>query len=77
MNTYFVTIVQNMKDGTQPINTIGYVDLNSAMMAYHQTCASSRANENMTGYICMVFNEHGNTEIKEYYKVATPEPEEA
>ena len=68
MNTFFVVSVQNMGDGSQPVGIYGYADLNTAMMAYHQTCASNRANKDVASYLCMVLNAHGGTEIKEYYE---------
>ena len=71
---FFLISIQKEKTGSFAQAIFQYANRSDAMSAYHSTLASNYISEALDGFCTMVINEHGGTEIKEYYyaPVITP-----
>ena len=73
MGKYFLTSIQTIGDSS-PVSTFAYNTLKEALSAYHATLASDYI-ASLDGFACVVLNEHGGTEAKEYWeKTPVPNP---
>lgn len=73
---YYLISIQKLEETTAQ-SIFAYEDKTSAMSAYHSTLASNYASTTLNGFCVMVINEHGGTEIREYWEkpYTPPEPE--
>ena len=71
---FFLISIQKDKTGSATQGIFQYANRADAMSAYHSTLASNYISETLDGFCTMVINEHGGTEVKEYYytPVITP-----
>lgn len=68
--------IQVAKDGTESKGMYSYDNRDKAIAVYHQKMASGMQNENLATVLNMVINEHGGTEVKEFWQAPVePEPE--
>lgn len=63
---YYVVSIQNLGETTAQ-NISAYGGRKKALSEYHSTLASNYVSDNLKGFAVAVLNEHGGTEIKEYY----------
>ena len=67
---YFVVSIQKIGAET-PCTITGYSSREEACSAYHSTLASNYISETMEGFSVVLMNEHGGTEMKEYWERPT------
>ena len=63
---YFVINIQKL-EGQTAQNVSAYENKKEALSVYHSTLASNYVSDALLGFAVAVLNEHGGTEIKEYY----------
>lgn len=63
---YYVVSIQNLGETTAQ-NIFAYEGRKKALSEYHSILASNYVAEALKGFAVAVLNEHGGTEIKEYY----------
>lgn len=71
---YFVVSIQKVGE-TAPTSIFAYNSEKEAYSAYHATLASNYISDVLDGFSVAILNEHGGTEIKEYWE-ETINPEE-
>lgn len=67
MNYYEIEIQVN-KEGTESKGMYSYDSKDKAVAVFHQKMASGMNNENLATVLNMVINEHGGTEVREYFE---------
>lgn len=72
--TYFVINIQKTDEST--IQSIfSYTSKEEALSTYHNTLASNYVSSTLRSFCVMLINEHGGTELKEYYQKPQPVPD--
>lgn len=75
---YYEIEIQVSKEGEESKGMYSYDSKDKAVAVFHQKMASGMQNQNLKSVLNMVINEHGGTEIREYWIAPVePEPEEA
>lgn len=73
---YYEIEIQVTKEGTESKGIYSYDNKDSAVATFHQKMASGMKNTNLKSVLNMVVNEHGGTEVKEFWLAPVePEPE--
>ena len=73
---YYEIEIQVTKEGTESKGIYSYTDKDSAVATFHQKQASGMKNTALKSVLNMVINEHGGTEVVEYWRAPVqPEPE--
>lgn len=76
---YFVFRVKFLKDGTiKKTEVMDYNTRQKAIAKLFSNIATDMADETLQGSVCVVLNEHGGTEKREYWELedeSTPESE--
>lgn len=72
---YFVVSIQ-MIGTTAPCTINSYDTFEGACSAYHSVLASNYISETLDGFSVVLLNEHGATEMKEYWVKPAPSPNE-
>jgi hypothetical protein len=68
--------IQVSKDGAESKGMYSYDSRDKAVAVYHQKMASGMQNANLATVLNMVINEHGGTEVREFWMAPVePEPE--
>lgn len=65
--TYYVINIQKTEESTMQ-SIFSYTSKSEALSVYHSTLASNYVSDTLRSFCVMVINEHGGTEIKEYYE---------
>ena len=73
---YYEIEIQVSKEGEESKGIYSYDSKDKAVAVFHQKMASGMQNQNLKSVLNMVINEHGGTEIREYWTAPTDEPEE-
>ena len=74
MRYYVVTM---MKEGSSnPCSIFGYNTREEACSVYHNTLASAYVSATLDAFSVVLLNEHGGTEMREYWERPMPEPNE-
>lgn len=68
--------IQVSKEGEESKGMYSYEDRDSAVATFHQKMASGMKNPNLKSVLNMVINEHGGTEVREYWEKAEEPVEE-
>ena len=63
---YFVVNIQKL-EGQTAQSIFAYADKKEALSVYHSTLASNYVSDALLGFAVAVLNEHGGTEIKEFF----------
>lgn len=64
---YYEIEIQVAKEGTESKGIYSYTDKDSAVAVFHQKMASGMQNANLKSVLNMVINEHGGTEVREFW----------
>lgn len=73
---YYEIEIQVTKEGTESKGIYSYTDKDKAVAVFHQKMASGMQNTNLKSVLNMVINEHGGTEVREFWLAPVePEPE--
>ena len=74
---YYMLSILTTAGGTSQ-TAYGYTSREAALSAYHSTLAANYASTILLGFCTVLLNQHGGTEMKEYWEkpVVPPEPEE-
>ena len=70
---FFVVSIQRTGD-SNPVSIFAYNTKEEALSAYHSTLASNYISETLVEFCAMVVNEHGGTEVREYWEAPQPVP---
>lgn len=68
---YFVVSIQKIGENS-PCTITSYDNDKDAYSAYHSILASNYISETLDAFSVVVLNEHGGTEIKEYFVKPLP-----
>ena len=71
---YFVVSIQEVEDGTTAQSIFAYDNKDQAFSVYHQTLASNYAASSLQAFCTLIINEHGGTEVREFWDRPTPPP---
>ena len=74
---YYVVRVKRLKDGTEKKSELmSYETRQEALAKFHTNMGTDMVDDTLIGSMCVVLNEHGGTEIKDYWQgEPAPEPE--
>lgn len=73
---YYEIEIQVNKEGEESKGMYSYDSKDKAVAVFHQKMASGMQNTNLKSVLNMVINEHGGTEVKEFWLAPVePEPE--
>ena len=73
---YYEIEIQVSKAGEESKGMYSYDSKDKAVAVFHQKMASGMQNANLKSVLNMVINEHGGTEVKEFWLAPVePEPE--
>ena len=64
--TYYVISIQKTDSGNAQ-SIFAYDSRDEALSAYHSTLASNYVSSVLNGFCVILMNEHGGTELKEYW----------
>jgi len=70
---FYVVSTQTVGE-THPCSIFAFETKEEAMSRYHSTLASDYVAENLDAFAVAVLNEHGGTEVREYWEKPAPEP---
>lgn len=73
---YYEIEIQVSKEGEESKGMYSYDSKDKAVAVFHQKMASGMQNQDLKSVLNMVINEHGGTEIREYWTAPTDESEE-
>lgn len=66
---FYVVRVKYLKDGTEKRSELmAYETRTQALAKFHQNLATDLVDDTLKGSMCVVLNEHGGTEEKEYWE---------
>ena len=73
---YYEIEIQVNKAGEESKGMYSYDSKDKAVAVFHQKMASGMQNANLKSVLNMVINEHGGTEVREFWMAPVePEPE--
>ena len=72
---FFVISIQTTEETTSQ-SIFAYDTKEEALSAYHSTLASDYIATALIAFCAMVVNEHGGTEVREYWEKPEPTPED-
>ena len=72
---YFVVSIQKVGE-TNPCSIFSYDTKEQACSAYHSTLASNYVSETLDAFSVVLLNEHGATEMKEFWEKPVDESQE-
>ena len=70
---FYVVSMQTVGE-THPCSIFAFETKELALSNYHSTLASNYVAENLDAFAVAVLNEHGGTEVREYWEKPAPEP---
>ena len=71
---FYVVSMQTVGE-THPCSIFAFETKELALSNYHSTLASNYVAENLDAFAVAVLNEHGGTEVREYWEKPQPEPQ--
>ena len=71
---FYYTVIQTLKDGTQPMSTTGRPSMDDAVQQMYYDMWYAMNSENIDSIMCIILNDIGNTERKESWSRPLPPP---
>ena len=70
---YYVVSIQTVGE-THPCSIFAFNSYEEASSNYHSTLASNYVSTTLDAFSVVLLNEHGGTEMKEFWEKPAPEP---